>query len=111
VGACGRRDPGARVLAAASLGIGLARARGQRRLRCGCFGATEIDTGRALLRNAALGAVAALAALGAGTGAASVPRVETLPLALVVGGAVGISAIAVLVRRALAPSHVAGDRA
>lgn len=94
-------------LAAASLAIALARGRGKRRLRCGCFGAAEIDIGRALLRNAALGAVAALAAVGAGAGPVSLPRPEVLPLALVVGGVAGISATAMLVRRALGASQIA----
>lgn len=93
-------------LAAASLAIALARGRGQRRLRCGCFGAAQIDTGRALLRNAALGAVAALAALGGGSGPVSLPRAEVLPLALVLGGVAGVSAVAMLVRRALGTSRI-----
>jgi hypothetical protein len=94
-------------LATASLAVALARRRGMRRLRCGCFGAAEIDTGRALVRNAALGAVAALAALGGGTGHLAVPRTEVLPLALVAGGVAGIAAITVLVHRALGPSRIA----
>lgn len=95
-------------LAAASIAIAVALGRGRRRLRCGCFGAAEIDAGRALARNAALGAVASLAALGGRTGGVSVPRVEIVPLALVLGGVLGISAIAVLVHRALGASRIAG---
>lgn len=94
-------------LAAASLAVALARRRGQRRLRCGCFGAAEIDTGRALLRNAGLAAVAALAALGPEPDTSAVPPVEILPLALVIAGVAGTATVVALVRRAIVPFGVA----
>jgi hypothetical protein len=94
-------------LAAASLAVALARRRGRRRLRCGCFGAAEIDTGRALLRNAGLAAVAALAAFGPEPGTSAVPPVEVLPLALVVAGVAGTATVVALVRRAIVPFDVA----
>jgi hypothetical protein len=97
-----RAAPGIASLAAVALGlvfvgfVALARARGVRRLRCGCFGTDERGTGFLLARALGFTALAALAAWGDELPAPAATR-ETVAAA-----AFALLALAVLVLAALA---------
>ncbi len=92
------------LLVAFSLAILRVRILGGARLRCGCFGAAERTTNQLLLRNAALGVLAAVgtAAGGGGAPALALPASgQVLPFLMTLGGLVVITAIALEVRRSL----------
>jgi Methylamine utilisation protein MauE len=92
------------VAALAALALGgvfvaavlMARARGTRRLRCGCFGAAERSWAWVLLRALGFTALAGLAAFGDELGLAS-PSRDTLVLAAIAVLALAVVALGVLV--------------
>ncbi len=92
------------LLVAFSLAVLRVRILGGARVRCGCFGTAERTTNEILLRNAAFGALAAVATAAGGTGAPALALPETgqvLPFLMTLGGLVSITAIALEVRRSL----------
>jgi hypothetical protein len=97
----GRALPGA-AYAAVALGVifmgalAYARARGVKRLRCGCFGAGEGRTSLLLLRAAAFTGIASVAAFGDGLGWGA-PGRETLVLLALAGLAAAVVVLGLLV--------------
>lgn len=90
------------TLAAFALGlvfvaaVALARARGKKRLRCGCFGTDERSTGFLLARAAGFTLLAGLAAWGGELGVGS-PSRDSLVLVLLAVLAAAVAVLAVLV--------------